>query len=159
MNCTHCGAAVAEGAAYCPSCGRPMAAAGPTSSAAPGTGAAAAPTAIPAVISMNVAAMLAYLLGFISGIIFLLWEPYRRDPLVRFHAWQSIYLSAVWIGIRILFQIFLAITPVVFWTFFGLLAELVSLAFLALVIWMMVQAYKGQRYKLPIIGELAEQRQ
>jgi uncharacterized membrane protein len=44
-------------------------------------------------MSPNVAGALAYPLGFITGILFLKIDPYKYDPFVRFHAFQSIFLS------------------------------------------------------------------
>jgi uncharacterized membrane protein len=44
-------------------------------------------------VSANVAGALACLFGVISGFIFLRVEPYNRNPFVRFHAYQSIYLN------------------------------------------------------------------
>ena len=44
----------------------------------------------------NVASALCYLLGLITGIIFLVLTPYNRNPVVRFHAFQSIFLNVAW---------------------------------------------------------------
>src|SRR5215470_14788329 len=59
---------------------------------------ASAPTPTPAAstgMSNNVAGLLCYILGFITGIIFLVIEPYKNDKFVRFHAFQSIFFSLV----------------------------------------------------------------
>src|SRR5205814_618154 len=79
--CTKCGANVPETAAFCQVCGQPQ--------ATTGTGtAASAPVAQPqSGLSENVAAMLSYVLGWLTGIIFYLID---RRPYVRFHAAQSI---------------------------------------------------------------------
>jgi len=103
--------------------------------------------------------MLCYILGFVTGIIFLVLEPYSKNKFVRFHAFQSIFLSAVWLAVRIALGIVTGVAYGVFGGFLGLLGTLwtlVGLAFLAIVVLLMVKAYQGERYKLPIIGDLAE---
>src|SRR5207248_6297558 len=56
-------------------------------------------------MASNVAGMLTYVLGFITGIIFLVIEPYKNDRFVRFHAFQSILYCAVAIGFSIVWTI------------------------------------------------------
>ncbi len=96
-------------------------------------------------IQPNVAALLSYVLGFVSGVIFLLIE---KNPFVRFHAIQSIVVfGAIFVAHWVLMLI-----PVL-----GvLLGGLLSL--LAVVVWviLMVKAYQGERYKLPVAGEIVE---
>jgi len=94
----------------------------------------------------NVAGLLCYLLGFVTGIIFLILEPKNR--FVRFHAMQSIIVFA---GLGII-SFVLGFIPYIFW-----LSWIIGL--LAFVLWivLMVKAYQGQLYKLPIAGDLAEQ--
>src|SRR6185312_9912505 len=89
--CANCGASVAEGAGFCAGCGKPVGA-GAQPAAVASTGAAVQPaaTAQSSAMSSNVAAALSYVLGFITGIIFLVLEPYKHDRFVRFHAMQSI---------------------------------------------------------------------
>src|SRR5271165_4059299 len=86
--CANCGATVAAGSGFCGSCGKATGT-GPASVPAHGGSAAAS-----AGLTPNVAAALAYLLGFITGIIFLVLDPYKNDRFVRFHAMQSILFSA-----------------------------------------------------------------
>jgi uncharacterized membrane protein len=104
----------------------------------------------------NVAGALAYLVGFITGILFLVLAPYNQDKFVRFHAFQSIFLNAAWIVIWIVEMMLFMILPWALSTLLSLLGMLLSLAFLVLWIVMMVKAYQGERFKLPIIGDLAE---
>lgn len=161
--CGNCGTQV--NGAFCPSCGQ--AAAGPAGAgaAAPppqaqyaGLGAAAQPA--PAVgMSENVAGLLCYILGFITGIIFLALAPYNQNKFVRFHAFQSIFLSVAWIAVVIVERIVSMVMLSISLALFGLMAVvwlLVALAFLALWIVMLIKAYNGQKFKLPIIGDLAE---
>ena len=97
----------------------------------------------------NVAAALAYLLGWISGVVVLLME--RENQFVRFHALQSVIvfgaLSVAW---------FLCLSiPILGWLISFILIPPVSA-----VIWLllMFKAYQGERFKLPIAGDIAEQR-
>ena len=99
--------------------------------------------------SMNVdpklAALLSYLAGFVTGIVFLLIE--KDNKYVRFHAMQSTIVSG---GLFVL-QWVLAFIP-----FLVMLVPLISLAGLVLWIVCMVKAYQGEKFKLPIVGDIAE---
>ena len=110
-------------------------------------------------MSSNTAALLTYVLGFITGVIFLVIEPYKNDKFVRFHAFQSIFLSALWIGFRILWgYIVMGMIWNPFsdlWRLLGLISMLISLGFLACFLFLMYKAYNHETFKLPIIGDLA----
>src|SRR5271154_4203901 len=99
--CGKCGSSVAEGVAFCPQCGAPVgAAAVPPPPPSPGW-----PPAAPASgLQENVAGMLCYVLGWITGIVFLLID---KRPFVRFHAAQSIvvfgFLSLLRLGLAVAF--------------------------------------------------------
>ena len=56
-------------------------------------------------------AALTYLLGFVTGIIFLYLEPYNQDEFVRFHARQSIGFSVLWFAVNVIFGVFVAVLP------------------------------------------------
>ena len=94
----------------------------------------------------NVAGLLCYVLGWVSGIVFLIIEP--ENKFVRFHAFQSI----IAFGILSIAGLILRWIP---WIggFFGALIGIV-----AFVLWvvLMVKAYQGTRYKLPWAGDKAE---
>src|SRR5271170_5706989 len=86
--CGKCGSSVAEGVAFCPQCGAPVGATAvpPPPPASPGwTPAAAAP--VTSSLQENVAGLLCYVLGWVTGIVFLLID---KRPFVKFHAAQSI---------------------------------------------------------------------
>ena len=100
----------------------------------------------------NVAAALCYALGFITGILFLVLEPYNKNPTIRFHAFQSIFMS-VFFAILHWIIIFLGVAS--YGTLF-LLSPLISLAFLVLWIFMMYKAYNNQKVVLPVIGDIAQ---
>ena len=95
-------------------------------------------------IQPNVAALLAYLVGFVSGIVFFLIE--KENKFVRFHAMQSMGLSG---GLFVL-GLVLGFLPVL-----GGLVVLLNL--LGLVLWVvcMVKAYQEAWFKLPVIGDFA----
>jgi uncharacterized membrane protein len=168
--CRNCGSPV-DGQ-FCAKCGTPMAAAAaPPPQAPPAQPYAAppppaqpyAPQPAPAASGMsdNVAGLLCYVLGFITGILFLVIEPYNKSKFVRFHAFQSILLNvawfAIWIVLSILTSILFAVLHMfLFVTLIGLLHMLVGLAFFILWILMMIKAYQGQKFMLPIIGAIAD---
>jgi uncharacterized membrane protein len=96
------------------------------------------------------AAALAYGLGFVSGAAILLIE--RRDKFVRFHAIQSVMASAaIALGLGVVIVLGLPRIPIV-----GFPIYLVSIP-AVLVVWLilMVKAYQGDRFRLPLIGRLA----
>src|SRR5271169_2184240 len=98
--CAKCGASLSEGAAFCGACGSRVAAAqAPRTRAPAGNGQSARGASFDKPIPSNGAAALAYLVGFITGIIFLVIEPYKRDSYVRFHAFQSIFLSVAYVAV------------------------------------------------------------
>jgi len=103
----------------------------------------------------NLASMLCYLLGFITGIIFLVIQPYNRNPVVRFHAFQSIFLSVGCIAISWGLSILL-FTSSFMLSFWGIWM-LIRFAMFILFLFMMFQAYQGKTVVLPIIGPLAQQ--
>lgn len=97
-------------------------------------------------LSENVASGLSYVFGWLTGLIFYLID---KRPEVRFHAMQSIVFAvvAMLVGwIRLFTNGFLA----------GLL-WLVSLVFFFTWIFLMIQAFQGKHFKLPVIGDFAEQ--
>lgn len=113
----------------------------------------------------NVAALLSYIFGWVSGLIFFLIE--KDSRLVRFHGMQSILLNgvAVIVGIALwILWVVLAIVGAIIHetlgSLIGLLVGLVIAAFylglLIAVIMCLIKAYQGQYFKLPVIGNFAE---
>jgi uncharacterized membrane protein len=94
----------------------------------------------------NVAGLLCYVLGWVTGIIFLVIE--KDNEFVRFHAWQSIVVF----GALTVASIVLGFIPIIGW----IVAWLLSVAGFILWIILMIKAYQGQRFKLPIAGNIAE---
>jgi uncharacterized membrane protein len=122
-------------------------------------GGPAAPAAAGTAMSSNVAGLLTYILGFITGIIFLVIEPYKNDKFVRFHAFQSIFFNVAlivfWIAYMIVVSILSFVTLGFMALLLGLVGFLISLAILAYWIYLMYQAYNNKLYKIPFIGDLA----
>ena len=110
----------------------------------------------------NLASTLCYVLGFVTGIIFLVMAPYNQNRTVRFHAFQSIFLSIGVIAIRIVLGMVLGIFLFhgamfgTFWMLYSLLWSLYGLACLAIWIYMLIQTYQGRAVVLPIIGPMAQ---
>jgi len=104
----------------------------------------------------NVEALLTYILGFVTGIIFLIIE--KESQFVRFHAMQStITFAGFWIVSMILSYVLIPTIAFGFFFIGGLLVMLVNFA--AFITWIlcMYKAYKGEWFKLPIVGDIAEQ--
>ena len=90
----------------------------------------------------NIEGLLCYLLTWVSGIVFLLIE--KKNKFVRFHAIQSII---VFLPLHILMMI-----PFIGWT----LAFIIGPLTLILWIVLMIKAYQGEKFKIPIAGDIAE---
>ncbi len=96
----------------------------------------------------NTAAGLAYV-TIIPAIIFLVVAPYNQNSFIRFHAWQSIFLTVT----AVVVDIVLSFIPIVGWIL------LLPFCLLVLVVWIicLVKAFGGQKFSLPLIGKFAEQ--
>jgi len=94
----------------------------------------------------NLEGTLCYVLGFLTGIVFLILE--KKSSFVRFHAMQS---TVTFIGIFVLSAV-LGFIPIIGWIL------LPVLYLLSLVLWLllMYKAYVGERFKLPVVGDFAE---
>lgn len=114
----------------------------------------------------NVAALLAYILHWVSGLVFFLIE--KDSRLVRFHAMQSILLSVVVAVVVIALMIITFILGLISTQLPGILGTLISLlmTLVWIVLWIgvliawiicMIKAFQSQYFKLPIIGNFAEQ--
>jgi len=100
------------------------------------------------------AAALSYLGAFVTGIIFLSIEPYKRNGFVRFHAFQSICFSIVVIVISIIWSNFL-IVGFLSWGILALVWFFFRLAVFLYWIFLMYKAYNNERYMIPFVGEFA----
>lgn len=140
--CNMCGAQIADGSSVCAACAARVPAAGP----------------VPAVAQQgmtdNVAGMLAYI-TIIPAIIFLVMEPYNRNRFIRFHSFQCLFFAAALIVLHVGLGIFGVIPGVALLTF--PLHMLINVG--AFIVWivLLIKANQGQMYKLPFIGDLAQQ--
>lgn len=100
-------------------------------------------------LNANLAAALSYLVGFVTGIIFLLVE--KENKFVRFHAMQSTLVFLGIVGIDILLQI----VPIL-----GALVVFLVVIPLSAFLWLllMFKAYQGEEFKLPLVGQMAADR-
>ena len=104
----------------------------------------------------NVAGALAYVLGPLSGIFFLVVE--KQSRFVRFHAMQSVLVGVALIILNFVLNVLNAILvriPLIGWLFALGLVMLVGLASLVLWLALMYAAYRGQEWELPVIGREA----
>ncbi len=146
--CTKCGAQMGDQATFCSQCGTAHTPAGgtPAPSGAQGGG-----------LTENTAATLCYALWWVTGLIFLLVD---KRPYVKFHAAQSLVTFGA-----------LHVLTIVFGVFFGLgfstmgfhalgpalmLLYLIRLGGVVLWIFLMIKASQGNKFKLPVAGDLAE---
>lgn len=153
--CANCGSEV-QGR-FCAKCGTPLAGPppGPTTVPPP-------PSATPisaAGLDENMASALCYLLGVLTGILFLILEPYNKNPIIRFHAFQSIFVWVAVVAVSIVLSIFshmIAFIPFVGWMVVVLLWPLFGLGVFILWLMLMYKAYNRERWVLPVVGPIAE---
>jgi len=94
----------------------------------------------------NIEGALCYLLGWVTGIVFYLLE--KENKFVRFHAMQSIL---TFLPLSVISWLFGWI-PFIGW----IISALIWLLILILWIVLMIKAYQGEMFKLPIVGDMAE---
>ena len=145
--CSKCGAELQPGAAFCPKCGQVQSGehVAQTSPSASG-------------MAENVAGLLCYVLGWVTGIIFFLID---KRPFVRFHAAQSIVVFGGLHVINIVLAIIFGAGFMMMGGFgaFGLGWALYSLiGLVALILWvlLMVKAYQGEKFEVPIAAGIAK---
>jgi uncharacterized membrane protein len=136
ISCTQCGAQMPENSVYCPDCGYAISV---TTTSLGTTGG----------IRDNIAGALAYVI-LVPALIFLLVEPYKKNRFIRFHSWQSVFL-----GITVFFIGLLLLT---------MLGHLIMMLLLVVfllgcsILWvlLLVKALQGEKFKIPLLGDLAE---
>lgn len=173
MQCPACSTDNPAGAAYCQKCGTALAAEPMDAPAAgyapvggytqvPQSGSTMPGQAMPAAgpayattaggLSDSAAGAIAYL-TFIPAVIFLVMEPYSRRPFVRFHAFQCIALTVA----SVLLHFAIGLMVFILHGFTFLLSSLVSLLFFVLWLICIVSAAQGKWFKVPVLGDFAEQ--
>jgi len=118
-------------------------------------------------LDSNVAGALSYLFGALTGIIFYVLEP--EDEFVRFHAAQSIVLSAGYLALAVVTSIVstvlsaLAVGGTGTGLAFGLISLVISLAWLVIAVagfglwlFLMLRAYQGKRTRIPVVAGVAD---
>jgi uncharacterized membrane protein len=106
----------------------------------------------------NLLAALAYV-TFIPAVVFVLVDPLKRNRFVRFHSFQSIFLTVATIVIAIVLRILypvLTLIPVIGYLLAWLVLALALLGLVILWLVLVVKALQGATFKLPLIGSLAE---
>ena len=160
--CQTCGASLPDGSPACTACGASQGVA--ASSAAPGSLPGSMPAAVPVAaagsgLTPNVAGALTYLLGLITGILFLVIDPFKADRFVRFHAFQSIFFNVAWIAFWIVWTIvgftLSAISHGLFFIIQLPVNLLITVGGFCLWVYLMYAAYQGKTFQLPIVGPLA----
>ena len=144
--CTQCGSQVTDTDRFCGKCGRPQGGAHP----------APAPWQQDPLgsISGRTASILCYVptMGWIAAVFVLASKKFRPDRIVRFHAFQGLYLFAAWLVVQwVVRPISIASggsTPRV--------DHILEILIIAVSIFMMVKASHNEAYVLPIVGELAQ---
>ena len=145
--CSKCGGEVGDGVAFCPKCGQAQAGgqvATPVQSTQSG-------------MSENVAGLLCYTLGWLTGIVFFLID---KRPFVKFHAAQSIVvfggLHIINIAIGIIFGAGMMMGGFGAFGMGAALYGLISLVALVLWILLMVKAYQGEKFEVPVAAGIAK---
>ncbi|SRR5260370_24241699 len=156
--CGNCGATLTQESGFCGGCGKPIGAATQApapASQTPSTGSAAVAGGG---LDSNLAGALSYALGLITGILFLVLEPYKNDRFVRFHAMQSVLFSVACVAFSIAWRIAVGILMSISgWLALATvpLRLLTSLGMVALWLFVIYQAYSKREYRIPFIGAIA----
>jgi uncharacterized membrane protein len=145
--CQSCGRALEDNGAVCAVCAGHVSAAGAV---------AAMPAPASTGLQNNAVGALAYLGGLITGILFLVIEPYKADRFVRFHSLQSIFFNIAWVALWIVWMIvgFVlgAMTKGIFFLIEMPINLLLMIGGFCLWAFLMYSAYQNKTFKLPIIG-------
>jgi uncharacterized membrane protein len=141
MFCSKCGAENPEGAKFCSKCGAELGAPAKPSEAAPNPEAESSTG-----LSANVAGLLCYVAGWVTGIVFVVLE--KKSIFVKFHAWQSIMTF----GVLTVAYLILRWIPFIGW----ILSILIYILMAVLWIILVIQAGTGKMWKVPWAGDWAE---
>ncbi|MBS1839474.1 MAG: DUF4870 domain-containing protein [Acidobacteria bacterium] len=139
--CKACGVDVG-GAAFCPKCGAGQGAVAPAATTAPTEG-----------LQENVAGLLCYVLGWLTGLVFLLID---KRPFVKFHAAQSIVVFGALFVLRLIIFFMGWSGGLLAWGIIGILSILLLLVTLVMWILLMVKAYQHEQFRVPIAAGIAD---
>ena len=149
--CTQCGHQGANADVYCASCGAPQRPAGQN----PEFTRPAGPVPDPlSGLTARTASILCYIptVGWIAAVIVLAARKFKGDHLVRFHAFQGLYLFAAWLAVNWIVRPLAMTLP----SHIIRVDHILEALILGVSIFMMVKASHNEPYVLPIIGELAQ---
>lgn len=108
-------------------------------------------------LDANKAAVFSYALGWVSGLVFLFME--RKNSFVRFCAAQSFVLFGGITLLQLIIRLIAAIPflgTVLLSPILGLVSSVVTIVGVVAWIFLMVQAYRGVKVKIPVVGDYAE---
>jgi len=145
-SCSVCAAQMPDSAAFCPGCGRSMRI-------------ELSARQKPVSLRDNFLGALAYV-SFVPAVVFLLIDRYRRSPFVRFHSIQCLLLWLVCIVLAVVVRVVflgLLFIPKVGPLLAVLVVVVVGLAAVFVWIVLLVKAFQGEKFALPVIGDVAEQ--
>lgn len=147
-HCSKCGAMVADNAGFCPNCGASQTATGAVASSN---------TMAQTDMKENVAGLLCYVLGWLTGLIFYFID---KRPFVQFHAKQSIVIFGGLSILRIILGMFVGFSMLGGGlSGFSLAVALFDLLYLAgVILWIicMIKAYQGERFRVPVAADLTD---
>jgi len=154
MFCSKCGVENPEGAKFCSKCGAELDSPTKTSKAAAKSEAESSTG-----LSANVAGLLCYVAGWVTGIVFIILE--KKSIFVKFHAWQSIMTFGVLTVAHLILSTMLR--AIAFATFLpglavfaGVLGTIIWIMMVVLWIILVIQAGTGKMWKVPWAGDWAE---
>jgi uncharacterized membrane protein len=145
ISCTACGVEIPDNAGFCPSCGRPVAGSPPVLGTTGG-------------LNDKLAGMLAYV-TFIPAIVFLLIEPFKKNRFIRFHAFQCLFLWAALVVLSVVLRLaffVLFLIPILGHLLWLVVWLVLSVGCFILWVVLLVKAFQGEMFKLPVIGDWAE---
>ena len=146
-SCPQCGAELPANIAFCTKCGLRMFVGAAEPGVQPRT-------------QDNALGALAYF-TFIPAVVLLVFEPFKRNRYIGFHAWQSIYLAIGVIVFGVVVRLVIAVLGFIPWVGFflaWLLSVIGALAVFMLWLVLVVKAALGEKFQAPVIGGLAEAR-
>lgn len=152
--CTQCGNEANGNDLFCGRCGARQMASGPSTPPTPPRGSAGLTQDPLSGLSPRAAAILCYVpaVGWIAAIIVLAARKFKDNHLIRFHAFQGLYLFAAWLIVDWVVSPAVRLAPGAHFPVDAVLHGII----LAVSIFMMVKASHDEAYVLPIIGELAQ---
>ena len=134
-----------DNAGFCPGCGRSVSGSAPVLGTTGG-------------LNDKLAGMLAYV-TFIPAIVFLLIEPFNKDRFIRFHAFQCLFLWATLVVLSVVLRLaffVLFLIPILGHLLWLVVWLVLSIGCFILWVVLLVKAFQGEMFKLPVIGDWAE---